>query len=39
MHRHDSGAAIYLLNTDRGLLTSIEAVNHCIGGQLLFRIL
>jgi len=39
MHRHDSGAALYLLNTDRGLLTSTEAVNQGVGGYLLFRIL
>jgi|GEM_PF-4746536 ribosomal protein S8 len=38
LQRRESGAAYYVLNTDRGVMTSVDAINLHIGGKILFRI-
>lgn len=38
LQRREGGTAYYILNTDRGLLTSFGAIEKCVGGDLLLRI-
>lgn len=38
LQRREGGAAYYVLNTDRGLLTSFNAIEKCVGGDLLLKI-
>jgi len=38
LQRREGGAAYYLLNTDKGLLTSFAAIENQVGGQLLLKI-
>jgi ribosomal protein S8 len=38
LQRREGGAAYYILSTDRGILTSFEAIRQHLGGKVLFRI-
>jgi ribosomal protein S8 len=38
LQRREGGAAYYVLNTDKGLLTSFNAIEKCVGGELLLKI-
>lgn len=38
LQRRQGGAVYYILNTDKGLLTSFKAIEKCVGGDLLLRI-
>jgi len=38
LQRREGGAAYYVLNTDKGLLTSFAAIENKVGGQLLLKI-
>jgi ribosomal protein S8 len=38
LQRREGGAAYYVLNTDKGLLTSFAAIENQVGGQLLLKI-
>jgi small subunit ribosomal protein S8 len=38
LQRREGGAAYYVLNTDKGLLTSFNAIDKRVGGQLLLKI-
>jgi ribosomal protein S8 len=38
LQRREGGAAYYVLNTDKGLLTSFAAIESQVGGQLLLKI-
>lgn len=38
LQRREGGAAYYVLNTDKGLLTSFTAIENKVGGQLLLKI-
>jgi len=38
LQRREGGAAYYVLNTDKGLLTSFDAIEKRVGGQLLLKI-
>jgi ribosomal protein S8 len=38
MQRREGGLGLYLLNTDKGILISHEAINKRIGGKLLLKI-
>lgn len=38
LQRGNSGASFYVLNSDKGLLTSFEALQKKVGGKVLFQI-
>lgn len=38
LQRREGGTAYYVLNTDKGLLTSFNAIEKCVGGDLLLKI-
>lgn len=38
LQRREGGTAYYILNTDKGLLTSFAAIENSIGGKLLLKI-
>lgn len=38
MQRREGAAAYYILNTDKGLLTSFSAIEKGVGGKLLLKI-
>ena len=38
VHQREGTVSLYALNTDRGLVTSLDAIEKGIGGQLLFKI-
>lgn len=38
LQRREGGAAYYVLNTDKGLLTSFAAIENRVGGELLLKI-
>jgi ribosomal protein S8 len=38
LQRREGGTAYYILSTDRGILTSFDAIYHQLGGKILFRI-
>lgn len=39
LQRREGGAAYYILTTDKGLVTSFDAINIHVGGRILFKIM
>jgi ribosomal protein S8 len=35
----DGGSSLYLLSTDMGIMTHLDAIRHNVGGKLLFKII
>ena len=38
LQRREGGTVYYILNTDKGLLTSFDAILNNVGGSILFKI-